>query len=51
MLKLLLSFGVRTRNCPRIDLQPLEFNFELYFGDFGGGGGGRISLSSSKGSK
>ena len=33
-----LRFGVHTRNWPRIDFQPLEFNFEYYFifGDFGG---------------
>ena len=26
-----LKFGVHTRNWPRIDFQPLEFNFEFYF--------------------
>ena len=31
-----LNFGVLTRNWPRIDFQPLEFNFER---DFGWGGG------------
>ena len=35
-----LTFGVHTRNWPRIELQPLEFNFELYFWRLGGGGGG-----------
>ena len=41
-----LNFGVYTRNWSRIDLQPLEFNFEFIFGDFwegGGGGGGRFA--------
>ena len=45
-----LNFGVHTRNWPRIDLQPLEFNFEFYFWRFRGGGGG-VLLSSSKESK
>ena len=33
-----LKFGVHTRNWPRIDFQPLEFNFEVIFGDFRGPG-------------
>ena len=36
MWTILLKFGVRTRNWPRTDLQPLEFNFELYFCRFMG---------------
>ena len=43
-----LNFGVHTRNWPRIDLQPSEFNFEFYFCRFGGRG---VLLSSSKESK
>ena len=41
-----LSFDVHTRNWPRIDFQPLEFNFEFYFWScffFLGGGGGRFA--------
>ena len=40
MSTILLNFGVHTRNWPRIDFQPVEFNSEFYFGDLGGGGGG-----------
>ena len=40
MFTISLSFGVCTRNWPRIDLHPLEFNFEFYFLRFRGGGGG-----------
>ena len=40
MSTILLSFGVHTRNWPRIDLQPLEVNFEFYFWRIRGGGGG-----------
>ena len=29
-----LTFCVHTRNWPGIDLQPLEFHFEFYFGRF-----------------
>ena len=29
-----LDFGVHTRNWPRIDLQPLQFNSEFYFWRF-----------------
>ena len=35
-----LRFGVRTRNWPGTDFQPLEFNFEFYFWNFRGEGGG-----------
>ena len=31
-----LNFGVHTRNWPRIDSQPLEFNFRFYFWRFQG---------------
>ena len=31
-----LNFRVHTRNWPRIDFQPIEFNLSLIFGDFGG---------------
>ena len=34
-----LSFGVHIRNWPRIDFQPLDFNFEFYFWRFREGGG------------
>ena len=47
MSTILLNFGVRIRNWPRIDLLPSEFNFEFYFWRFflggGGGGGGRFA--------
>ena len=35
-----LKFGMHARNWPRIDFQPLEFNFEFnfIFGDFRGPG-------------
>ena len=33
-----LRFGVHTRNWPRSDFQPLEFNFEFYFWRVRGGG-------------
>ena len=36
MSTILLNFGVHTRNWPRIDLQPLVFNFEFYFWRFRG---------------
>ena len=36
MSTILLNFGVHTRNWPRIDLKPLEFNFEFYFWRFRG---------------
>ena len=36
MSTILLNFGVHARNWPRTDLQPLEFNFELYFWRFQG---------------
>ena len=40
-----LKFGVHTRNWPRIDFKPLEFNFEFYFWRCpGGGGGGKLGL-------
>ena len=35
MSTIFLSFGAHTRNWPRIDLHPLEFNFEFIFGDSG----------------
>ena len=38
MSTIALRFGVRTRNWPRIDFQPSEFNFESYFWRFRGGG-------------
>ena len=38
-----LSFGVHTRNWPRIEFQPLEFKFEFYFWRFFGGGGARFA--------
>ena len=31
---ILLNFGMHTRNWPRIDLQPLEFNSEFYVWKF-----------------
>ena len=34
MSTILLSFGVHTRNWPKIDLQPLGFNFEFNFWRF-----------------
>ena len=34
-----LKFGMHTRNWPRIDFQPLEFNFEFHFWRFFLGGG------------
>ena len=34
MLTISLKFGVHTRNWPRIDFQPLEFNFEFYYWRF-----------------
>ena len=37
-----LKFGVRTRNWPRIDFQPLEFNFEFYFWTFQGAGSAEL---------
>ena len=43
MSTILLSFGVHTRSWPRIDLQPLEFNFEFYFWIYFLGGGGRFA--------
>ena len=47
-----LNFGVHTRNWPRIDLQPLEFNSEFYvWGLRGGGGGGACFSEFQKGVK
>ena len=40
MSTILLNFAVHTRNWPRIDLQPLEFNLSFIFWIRGGGGGG-----------
>ena len=42
MSTIFLNFGEHARNWPRIDLQPLEFNFEFYFWRFRGGGGGHF---------
>ena len=39
LMMISLKFGVHTRNWPRIDFQPVEFNFEFYFWRFLGGGG------------
>ena len=39
-----LKFGVHARNWPRIDFQPLEFNFQFYFWRFLGGGEGGVLL-------
>ena len=41
-----LSFEVHTKNWPRIYLQLLKFNFELYFWRFGGGGGAKLQKNS-----
>ena len=43
-----LNFGVYIRNWPRIDLQPLKFNFELYSWKFRRGGGGGAGAVSEK---
>ena len=51
MLTILLSFGVHTRNWPRINFQPLEINSEFYFWFSGGEGGGGVLLSFTKESK
>ena len=35
MSTIFLNAGKHSRNWPRIDFQPLKFNFEFYFEDFG----------------
>ena len=43
MSTILLKFDVLTSKWPRIGVQPLEFNFEFYFGRFRGEGEGRFA--------
>ena len=51
-IAILLKVGVHTRNWPRIDIQPLEFDFEFHFWEISGRGEGRgeggVLLSFSK---
>ena len=46
MLTISVNFGVPTRNWLKIDIQPLKFNFKLYFWGFRGTAFCRVSEKS-----